>query len=225
MIPVIAVVGKTDSGKTTLLEKLVAELKKRGYRVGTVKHDIHGFDVDHPGKDSWRHAQAGADAVAISSPQKLALIKKVDHDLKPDELVGEYFGDVDIVLMEGYKREDKPKIEVFRRELSPLPLCQPQELLFLASNDELEYGVPRFPLEDIKSMVDFMEEKFLTAHPTPETALFVNGRSISLSSFAQRVIAGALLGIISTLKGVGRPQRVHLWLRAEEGQKDDVSER
>ncbi|GFP23998.1 molybdopterin-guanine dinucleotide biosynthesis adapter protein, partial [Candidatus Hakubella thermalkaliphila] len=95
MIPVFAIVGKTDSGKTTLLEKLVAELKKRGYRVGTVKHDIHGFEVDHPGKDSWRHAQAGADTVAISSPQKLALIKKVDHDLKPDELVGEYFQDVD----------------------------------------------------------------------------------------------------------------------------------
>ncbi|GFP39763.1 hypothetical protein HKBW3S47_01461, partial [Candidatus Hakubella thermalkaliphila] len=79
--------------------------------------------------------------------------------------------------------------------------------------------------EDIKSMVDFLEERFLTARPTSETTLFVNGRSISLSSFAQRVIAGALLGIISALKGVGKPQRVHLWLRAEDRQEDDTSDR
>src|SRR3972149_7687440 len=101
MTPVVSIVGKSNVGKTTLLERLVVEIKRRGYCVATIKHDVHGFDIDKPGKDSWRHAQAGSDAVVISSPQKLALIKKVDHDSSLDEilqLVGPHF---DIILTEG----------------------------------------------------------------------------------------------------------------------------
>src|SRR5512143_21431 len=80
MIPIVSVVGKSDSGKTTLLEKLVKELTSRGYRIGTIKHDVHSFEIDHPGKDSWRHKQAGASATVISSPAKLALVVDTDHD-------------------------------------------------------------------------------------------------------------------------------------------------
>ena len=86
MIPIISIVGKSDSGKTTLIEKLVPELTRRGYRVATVKHDIHGFEVDREGKDSWRHKQAGAHTVVISSPQKIALIRDVEKDLTLDEI-------------------------------------------------------------------------------------------------------------------------------------------
>ena len=85
-IPMISVVGKSDTGKTTLLEKLVAELKRRGYRVATVKHDTHGFDIDQPGKDSWRHAQAGSDVVVISGPDRLALIEKREREMTLDEI-------------------------------------------------------------------------------------------------------------------------------------------
>ena len=86
MIPVVSIVGKSDAGKTTLIEKLIPELVRRGYRVATVKHDVHGFDVDREGKDSWRHKQAGAHTVVISSPEKLALIRDVDHDADLAEL-------------------------------------------------------------------------------------------------------------------------------------------
>ena len=86
MIPIVSVVGKSDSGKTTLIEKLVPELTRRGYRVATVKHDMHGFEVDREGKDSWRHKQAGAHTVVIASPQKIALIRDVERDLTLDEI-------------------------------------------------------------------------------------------------------------------------------------------
>ena len=115
-VPVISVVGKTNVGKTTLLEKLLPELKRRGYRVATIKHDAHRFELDTPGKDTWRHAQAGSDCVVISSAEKLAMIQKVEGELTLDDIVAR-LPPVDIVLTEGYKRQDKPKIEVSRREM------------------------------------------------------------------------------------------------------------
>ncbi len=113
MIPVISFVGRSDCGKTTYLEKLIRELKNRNYKVAILKHDVHGFEMDRPGKDTWRHAQAGADVVCISSPQKMAMIKKVDQELTLKEAV-QYIDGVDIIFTEGYKREAETRIEVFR---------------------------------------------------------------------------------------------------------------
>ena len=115
-IPVISVVAKSGSGKTCLLDKLIKELKNRGLKVAVVKHDVHGFEIDHPGKDSWRHAQAGADIVSISSPQKFALIEKRSTELTLEQIEKRITG-VDIILTEGYKKGNKPKIEVFRSKV------------------------------------------------------------------------------------------------------------
>src|SRR4030066_219431 len=108
MIPIVSIVGKSDSGKTTLIEKLLPELGRRGYRVATVKHDVHGFEVDREGKDSWRHKQAGAHTVIISSPQKVALIRDVEKDSTLDEIRGRWVQDVDLLLSEGYKKDGQP---------------------------------------------------------------------------------------------------------------------
>jgi molybdopterin molybdotransferase len=162
--PVVSIVGKSDSGKTTLLEKLVPELRVRGYRVGTIKHDVHGFDIDHKGKDSWRHKQSGARTVVISSPRKIAVVKDVDIEESLDSLVSKYFTDVDIVLTEGYKKEDKPKIEIFRAEIHDAPLCLGDgNLVALVSDDRLNLEAPRFGLEDIKGLADLVEARFLAA--------------------------------------------------------------
>jgi molybdopterin-guanine dinucleotide biosynthesis protein B len=107
-VPIISIVGKSGVGKTTALERVIGELKRRGYKVGTVKHDTHGFDLDKPGKDSWRHAQAGSDAVVISGPHKMALIRQLEAEMPLDEIV-RLMGNVDLVITEGYKRGDKPK--------------------------------------------------------------------------------------------------------------------
>jgi len=155
MIPVISLVGKSDCGKTTYLEKLISEMKRRGYKVATVKHDVHGFDIDKPGKDTWRHAQAGADIVCISSPQKMAMIKKVDQELLLEEVV-DYINGVDIIFTEGYKREGKRRIEVFRKEASITPLCTAEELLAMATDVKIYDHVPSFSIDDASDMADYL---------------------------------------------------------------------
>jgi len=161
VIPVISIVGKSNSGKTTLLEKLIPELKRRGYRVATVKHDTHGFEVDRPGKDTWRLAQAGAEAVVISSSDKLALIKRVAREQSLAEIAA-LVGEADIVLTEGYKRGPAPKIEVSRRAISTELLCTADELLAIASDQRFPLPVPQFDLDDAVGLANLLEERFLS---------------------------------------------------------------
>ena len=161
-IPIVSIVGKSSAGKTTLLEKIIPELVKRGYRVATVKHDVHGFEIDHEGKDSWRHKKAGARTTVISSPLRIALVEDVDHDQTLDEIRKEYIKRVDIILTEGYKGNLFPKIEVFRSELRRTPLCKKEDnLLAIASDIKLDIGVPCFDINDSQSLVDLIENKFL----------------------------------------------------------------
>ncbi len=160
MIRVISIVGKSNSGKTTLLEKLIPELKRRGYRVATVKHDTHGFEIDQPGKDTWRLAKAGADAVVISSSDKLALIRRVLREQSLEE-IATLVGDVDIILTEGYKRGPAPKIEVSRRAVSTELLCTADELVAIASDQRFPLPVPQFALDDAGGLADLLEARFL----------------------------------------------------------------
>lgn len=159
-VPVISVVGKSGVGKTTALEQVIRELKQRGYKVGTVKHDTHGFEIDRPGKDSWRHAQAGSDAVAISGPGKMALIRRLDHEMSLDEVVG-LMGDVDLVITEGYKRGNKLKIEITRRECGTDLLCEPEELIGIMTDYPVDMQVPQFGLHDAAGVVDLLEDLLL----------------------------------------------------------------
>ena len=158
--PVISVVGRSNVGKTTLVVKLIAELKRRGYRVATVKHDVHGFEIDTPGKDSWRHAEAGSDIVFIASAQRLAMIRRLDRELTIDEITG-MARDVDILITEGYKRGDKLKIEVSRKEKGQTLLCEASELLAIASDQPFDLNVPQFDLDDPVSIVDLLEKELL----------------------------------------------------------------
>jgi len=158
--PIVSIVGFSGSGKTTLLEKLIRELSGRGCRVGTVKHDVHGFDMDRPGKDSWRHKQAGAVGVIISSPRRIGMIMDVDHDHHPDELKS-FFSPVDIILTEGYKQGNKPKIEIFRAGLRDEPLCREDpHLIAIVTDANMDIGVPRFSLEGISDLADFLIRRF-----------------------------------------------------------------
>jgi molybdopterin-guanine dinucleotide biosynthesis protein MobB len=130
-----------------------------------IKHDAHRFDIDHPGKDSHRLTAAGADTMLITSREKLAIIKK--HQESPDvwELISTYFTDVDIVLTEGFKMGDLPKIEVHRKERSDTLLCRGENhdptLIAVASDAALELDVPVFDLNNAKDVADFLERRFL----------------------------------------------------------------
>ncbi|MGA7826397.1 MAG: molybdopterin-guanine dinucleotide biosynthesis protein B [Geobacteraceae bacterium] len=158
-LPLVILAGTSGTGKTTFLEKLIRELKARKIKVGTIKHHDHDFDIDKPGKDTWRHSQAGADAVALSSPAKVALVRKVEEELSLDQ-VAELLGDVDIVLVEGYKRSNKPKVEIHRSAHSAELLSKPEELLALVSDAGWDIGVPVFDLDDAAGIADLLMEKF-----------------------------------------------------------------
>ena len=160
MPQMISIVGRSQSGKTTLIEKLIPALKQRGYKIGTIKHSHHIFDFDKTGKDSWRHKDAGADTVIIASPGKIAMVKN-DYLGNLDGLQ-RFFDDLDLIITEGYKKEDKPKIEVVRAARhADVLLENDKHLVAVVSDVELQLNVPVFDLEDVDRLADFIVEKYL----------------------------------------------------------------
>ena len=160
MPPIICIIGKSKSGKTTLIEKLIPELKKRGYRIGSIKHACQAFDIDKKGKDSWRHRKAGADIVLIASTDKIAVIK--DNDCKSLDCLKKYFNDVDLIIAEGYNKKNIPKIEIVRKASQKKPLClDDNKLIALVTDADIVNQVPRFGLEEIYNLADFIEKKYL----------------------------------------------------------------
>jgi len=160
--PVVSIVGKSDSGKTGVVERLVRGLTTRGWSVGTVKHHVHDFDIDVPGKDSWRHAQAGARVTIVSSIEKLGVIRKVDREATLEELVA-IAGDVDILITEGYRRSGRTRIEVSRSARSTELICDPAELFALVTDGDYDPGdIPVFGFDDTDGLVDLVEREFLS---------------------------------------------------------------
>lgn len=164
--PVITFVARSGTGKTTLLVKLIAEMTTRGWTIGALKHDSHRFEIDHKGKDSWKMAAAGATLTAISSPTKTAIVQR--HELEPqlDQLLQPFVGKVDILLTEGFKRSNLPKIEAHRQELGQPLLCRGEyedpNLVAVASDVVMQLDVPCFDLDNAPAIADFIEKRFLT---------------------------------------------------------------
>jgi molybdopterin-guanine dinucleotide biosynthesis protein B len=166
MAPMISIVGYADAGKTTLIEKLVPELKNRGYRVGTIKHAVHESKLDTQGKDSWRHFAAGADTVVVSSAEKIALIQKRETAPKDSqselESLETYFSGMDVIFAEGYKNARKPKIEIFRSNIHDAPLSINDKMLVaLVTDADIQCSVPKFGLDEIAKLADLIERVFL----------------------------------------------------------------
>ena len=156
-IPIITVIAKSGSGKTTFLEKLIGTLTGRGYRLATVKHHSHsGFEVDQPGKDSWRHAQAGSRHVIIAAPDKIASYRLLDHELTLDEVVREVTG-VDLILVEGYKQANKPTIEIVRSEVGIDLIGDPSQTLAIVTDTPFQVPIPQFDLDDTPGVADLIE--------------------------------------------------------------------
>lgn len=180
--PILSIVGKSNSGKTTLIEKLLHALTAKGYRVGTIKHDAHSFEVDVPGKDSWRHREAGAAGVIIASSERLFLTRKLERGLDLYEIVnahftrrarpgaadgapGSYDEGYDLVLTEGFKRSSAPKIEVQRAARSDALVCDAaaDNLIGIASDTDWKIGeLPCFHIDDAEAITAFIVDRFLS---------------------------------------------------------------
>jgi molybdopterin-guanine dinucleotide biosynthesis protein B len=161
---IVSVVGRAKVGKTTFLVKLIAELTSRGYRIGVIKHSIHDFALSEPGRDTWKHAQAGAQAVAFASKSQLAITRQLDQELDLDEIAS-LLGPVDLVLTEGYKQAHKPKIEISRRERGTGLVCRRSEIIAVVSDYLIAIDVPQFGLEDANGVATFLERHYLTHQP------------------------------------------------------------
>lgn len=154
--PVVAFVGRSDSGKTTVIEKVVGELVARGYRVATVKHHAHDFEIDVPGKDSHRHAKAGARVAMVSAPGKFAVIRRVERERTLDEIAAEA-GDVDLLIAEGFKHAAPVRIEVSRRECPEGLISAAGEVIALVTDHASLPGIPSFGLDDAAGIADLLE--------------------------------------------------------------------
>ncbi len=161
-VPVVTLIGKSGSGKTTLMEGLIPELSRRGYRIATLKHHSHvGFEVDQPGKDSWRHARAGSVHVIIAAPDKIASYRMLQAELTLAEIVQEVH-DADLVLVEGYKQAGCPSLEVLRAEVSTELVGTPEQRFAVAADFPVAAGVPCFNLGNITGIADLIESRFLS---------------------------------------------------------------
>lgn len=207
--PIVSIVGKSDSGKTTLLEKLIPELKRRGYSVGSIKHDAHSFSIDHPGKDSWRHTEAGSQVMVVSSASQAAMVRRLEGELSLDVIAREYMGPVDIVLTEGFKRADKPKVEVLTPGDSEL-ISESDDLLMVASDDALELEVPVVRRDDAAAVIDLLEEKFLKARVVPKVELVIDGKEIPLNAIMRAMMINTVVGLVSSLKGGRDPGSIEV---------------
>jgi molybdopterin-guanine dinucleotide biosynthesis protein B len=159
--PIVSVVGRAKVGKTTFLVKLIAELTRRGYEVAVIKHTVHAFDFAQPGKDTHKHTQAGATAVALASARELVLTRPLDHEMDIDQ-IAPLLGNVDLILTEGYKRADKPKIEVSRHELGTELVSRKSDIIAVVSDHDIDLEVPKFSLDDAPGIADLLETLVLS---------------------------------------------------------------
>jgi molybdopterin-guanine dinucleotide biosynthesis adapter protein len=151
--PVVSIVGRSESGKTTLIEMLIPELRRRGYRIGTIKHTHHALEIDQSGKDS-------SQTVILASSGQIAMIKSTRSESVAD--LTKYFDDVDLLITEGYKREKTLKIEVLRAAVHTELLCRNDPgLIAVATDTDIAVDVPVFRLSDPQSIAAFIEQRFL----------------------------------------------------------------
>ena len=162
-LPVVSFIGKKKSGKTTVLLGVIGELRDRGYKVAALKHDTHGFEIDIAGTDSYRFRQLGTEVVGISSPWNYVWQVKTAEEPPLGELVRQIREPVDLVITEGFKLQDAPKIEVSRRARSTELVSTPDELIGITSDQRFpDYPVPQMDLDDFKGLADLIERRILT---------------------------------------------------------------
>jgi molybdopterin-guanine dinucleotide biosynthesis protein B len=202
---VISVIGRSNSGKTTLIEQLISELTHRGYKSATIKHTLHkDINIDYEGKDSFRHKMAGANTVVISSQNRVCMIKDVTEEYTLDKIVMEYLADMDIVLTEGYRVADTPKIEIVT---TGDVMSDKKELFAIVSNNPVDIdNIPQFLPDNIHELVDTIENRFLTEHNKishhRKLKLIVDNKKIALNKFVQELFMNIIISMVSTLKGV-----------------------
>jgi len=213
MQPIISIVGKSESGKTTLLEGLIIELKQRGYKVAVIKHSGEDFELDEVSKDSWRFSQAGSEVSVISSSHKLAVIKNLEGDLSPQDLSNFICWDYDLILTEGFKQSNHPKIEVHRKKQGKELLSPPEQLLAVVTDEPLDVDVPQFSRDEVPKITDLIEKTLLAQQRKEDIDLFINDAYIPINQSTKSLLFRTLVAMVSGLKSVNKVKSLRIFLR------------
>lgn len=159
-VPIVCFVGRSNSGKTTFIERVIPELVRAGYKVATVKHAGHGFDLDTEGKDSWRHKQAGASSVVILSKGSMAMFADVSDQMSVEDVRDRFLDDsYDLIIAEGWKHEGFPKIVIIREQVGEIPIST-EGLLAVVSDKQVNLNVPIFALDDVPAVASLIMKHF-----------------------------------------------------------------
>jgi molybdopterin-guanine dinucleotide biosynthesis protein B len=215
MRSIISIVGKSHSGKTTLLEKLIAELKRRGYRVAIIKHSHHKDDLDVAEKDTWRFTKAGSELSAINSLDHLAIYRHMDKYFEPQDIASFIRWDYDILLTEGFKGSNYPKIEVHRAEQGKDLVSDPKLLLAVVTDEPLDVSVPQFSRDDVSGIADIIEKKITTDTSKTDLDLIINGTHTPVSPQLKDLLTRTLSAMIPDLQKNGEVKSLHISLRSK----------
>ena len=198
---IFAFTGISDSGKTQLILKLIAELKNRGYTVSVIKHCDRGFDLEAQGKDTAQFAAAGSDSVSMYSPDGLAVLQQKKADLNARQISKEYMRHSDFILVEG-GRSDKTlkKIEVLRKGVSEKISSSPEELIAVVSDFYVGKDMPAFHPEEIGKIADFLE--LGPDEKEPLLQLHVDDSAVPMNPFVQKIFTNTIMGMILSLEGI-----------------------
>jgi molybdopterin-guanine dinucleotide biosynthesis protein B len=213
MRTIISIVGKSSAGKTTLLEKLIVELKQRGYKVAIVKHSHHKDDIDTATKDTWRFTKAGSELSAINSLDHLAIYRRIDKYFDPREISSFILWDYDIILTEGFKSSDYPKIEVHRREQGRELLTDPKDLLAVVTDEHLNIDAPQFSHNDITGIADIIEKTIIVQKGENDIELVINGSPTPVSPALKDLLTRTLVAMLPHPQGNSEIRNLHISLR------------
>lgn len=210
MPPIVSVVGHSQTGKTTVIEKLVRELVARGYRIATIKHTHHKITSEETEKDTARHLRAGSSAAVLSSPDRVILTKLLPEASLDDiaRMLGE---DYDLILAEGFKQDNAPKIEVHRKDVGPL-LTDLKKLFAIVTDEPLDTGTRQFAPDEVCRLADLLEQGFIKIQGE-KVALYVNGAPVPMKDFIKDLVANVLAGITISLKGVGEVKSMEIFVK------------
>ena len=199
-VPVVAIVGYSDSGKTRVATALTRILVDGGYRIAAIKHCHHGHQLDIAGKDTAGLSAAGASPVVASSPGQITTIQSIEGDASLEQLVASVDVSYDLIIAEGFKHSTVPKVLVLGDEVIEPP---PQSIIAVVGDGESDIGVPRYSFDDLATLANQLR-RVLLAMPgkTPVISLVVDGVPIQLSDFAAAALSATIRGFVGTLKGV-----------------------
>jgi molybdopterin-guanine dinucleotide biosynthesis protein B len=209
-VPIIAIVGNSESGKTTLIEKLIPAIKRRGYRIGSIKHAREiDMEID---KDSQHHLGAGSEVTVLASSGQMVMFKPTEVS-KIEEIRHMFEADLDLILCEGFKYTDLPKIEVYRKGYGTL-LEDLTSVFAIVSEEHLDVKVRQFKPDDVENIVDLLEQGFIQPQ-RKWLDLYVNGKQVPLTLFPRQIINDIIMAMVLTLKEVEPVKTLEIKMKQE----------